>query len=105
MRLPVFNLALLCALAPLACSTAGDSGHDTDGHTSTGEHSTGSKGFAGLPCDDCLAAVTAALPTPEPAVEPAAYSVSRIEHVAVRRWAPQLARAPPRPPGQGPPLT
>ena len=61
------------------------------------------KGFAGLPCHDCLAAATAALPTPEPVIEPASYTISQVEHAPERSWAPQLARAPPRPPGQGPP--
>jgi hypothetical protein len=68
-----------------------------------GEHDKTGKGFAGLPCHDCLAATIAALPAPEPALEPIAYTLSVIEHAPERGWAPQLARAPPRPPGQGPP--
>lgn len=68
-----------------------------------GDHDKPSKGFAGLPCHDCLAATTAALATPEPVLEPIAYAVTVIEHAPERSWAPQLARAPPRPPGQGPP--
>lgn len=59
--------------------------------------------FAGLPCQDCLAAAVAALPAPDPAAEPVAYARARIDHGPERSWAPQLARAPPRPPGQGPP--
>lgn len=69
-----------------------------------GAHETGGKGFAGLPCADCLAASTAAVALPELAVEPTTYAAQRIEHAPERAWAPQLARAPPRPPGQGPPL-
>ncbi|HKR86783.1 MAG TPA: DUF2946 family protein [Phenylobacterium sp.] len=61
------------------------------------------KGFAGLPCHDCLAAATAALPTPEPVIEPASFTISQGEHAPERSWAPRLARGPPRPPGQGPP--
>lgn len=60
-------------------------------------------GFAGLPCPDCLVAASAALPAPEPLLLPISYAVAHVEHVAVRRTAPQLARAPPRPPSQGPP--
>ncbi|MET3526255.1 DUF2946 domain-containing protein [Phenylobacterium koreense] len=61
------------------------------------------KGFAGLPCHDCLAAAMAMVVTPELAVTPVAYV-----HVEIRRAAPTAplrprARAPPRPPGQGPP--
>lgn len=63
----------------------------------------GKGGFAGLPCQDCLSASTAALPAPEPLLLPVSYAVSHVEHVVVRRAAPQMARAPPRPPGQGPP--
>jgi hypothetical protein len=60
-------------------------------------------GFAGLPCQDCLTASTAALPAPAPVALPVAYVVAQVEHAAPHRAAPQLARAPPRPPGQGPP--
>ena len=68
-----------------------------------GDHDKGGKGFAGLPCHDCLAATTAALPAPEPVIERIAYASVFIEHAPERSWAPKLARAPPRPPGQGPP--
>lgn len=60
-------------------------------------------GFAGLPCQDCLVAATAALPAPAPVALPAVYVVAQVHHTVARRAAPQLARAPPRPPGQGPP--
>ncbi|CAN7190832.1 DUF2946 domain-containing protein [Phenylobacterium sp. LjRoot219] len=70
-----------------------------------GAHQTGGKGFAGLPCENCLAAATAAIPLPDPVAEPTVYATTRIEHAPERAWAPQLARAPPRPPGQGPPQT
>jgi hypothetical protein len=68
-----------------------------------GEHDKGGRGFAGLPCHDCLAATTAALPSPEPVLERITYATAFVEHAPERSWAPQLARAPPRPPGQGPP--
>lgn len=61
------------------------------------------KGFAGLPCQDCLGAATAALPAPEPIALPVAYIVAQVEHTTPIRSRPQIARAPPRPPGQGPP--
>lgn len=61
------------------------------------------KGFAGLPCQDCLAPATTALPPPQLAALPVAYTVARVSHAeTVRPWA-APARAPPRPPGQAPP--
>ena len=67
------------------------------------EPSQDDKGFAGLPCADCLAPSLAALPAPEPVATPVVYIAQRVEHTAAREHRPQLARAPPRPPGQGPP--
>ena len=61
------------------------------------------KGFAGMPCQDCLAAAMAVVQTPELAIAPVAYAVARIEHQPARRQLAPRARAPPRPPGQGPP--
>jgi hypothetical protein len=62
------------------------------------------KGFAGLPCADCLGAATAAtLPAPERPALPVAYEAPRVEHVETADLALRGARAPPRPPGQGPP--
>ena len=83
---------VVCTLAGVKTVTVG--GHETKG----------GKSFAGLPCADCLAATTSAVPAPELGVEPAVYAAARIDHAPERRWAPQVARAPPRPPGQGPPL-
>lgn len=62
------------------------------------------KGFGGMPCQDCLAAAMAAVAAnPIVAIEPVSYVVGRVEHApTVRQLAPR-ARAPPRPPGQGPP--
>ncbi|WP_374469155.1 DUF2946 family protein [Phenylobacterium sp.] len=61
-------------------------------------------GFAGLPCPDCLAGSTAALPPPDLAVAPVAYASGRVEHRPAAdenglRWA----RPPPRPPSRAPP--
>jgi len=84
---------VICTLTGVKTVTVG--GHQT----------TGGKKFAGLPCADCLAAAAAAVPLPDLTVERAVYAAARIEHAPERGWAPQLARAPPRPPGQGPPLT
>jgi hypothetical protein len=68
-----------------------------------GEEDAETPAFAGLPCPDCLTAASAAIVTPSVQVEPAAYAAARVEHAptAERRMA--FARAPPRPPGQGPP--
>lgn len=60
-------------------------------------------GFAGLPCHDCLAATLAVVVTPELAVAPVAYAAVVVRHAAPVRPLQPRARAPPRPPGQGPP--
>lgn len=65
--------------------------------------SPNSKGFAGLPCAQCVAVSLATTTPPDVAVAPVLYSV-RIEaapRAALTGVA--MARAPPRPPGQGPP--
>jgi len=62
-----------------------------------------SRGFAGMPCQDCLAAALAMTETPELAVQPVVYVAARIEHAPAERPIEPRARAPPRPPGQGPP--
>ena len=61
------------------------------------------KEFGGMPCQDCLAAAMAVVQTPELAIQPVAYAVARIEHEPARQQPAPRARAPPRPPGQGPP--
>jgi hypothetical protein len=61
------------------------------------------KGFAGLPCHDCLAATLAVVVTPELAVAPVAYEGVVIRHEVLAPKLQPRARAPPRPPGQGPP--
>jgi hypothetical protein len=66
------------------------------------QHESG-KGFAGLPCQDCLGPAVAALPASLAPPVAIAYSVTRIERSPLARYAVQPARAPPRPPGQGPP--
>jgi hypothetical protein len=60
----------------------------------------------GSPCADCLAAaLAAATPPPVLDIQPVAYAVTRVEHATpTDRIAPR-ARAPPRPPGQGPPAS
>lgn len=64
---------------------------------------THGKGFAGLPCPDCLtAAVAVVLAAPAVQVSvPTAYVATHYEPGPAVRLA--LARAPPRPLGQGPP--
>lgn len=68
-----------------------------------GEDGTPAKGFAGMPCDECLMAATAFVAPPQLQIQPVAYGVAleRPQRIADRP-APR-ARAPPRPPGQGPP--
>lgn len=61
------------------------------------------KGFAGMPCQNCLAAALAVTQTPELAVQPVIYQAARVEHAPAERPIEPRARAPPRPPGQGPP--
>ena len=64
------------------------------------------KGFAGMPCRDCLAAAMSAVaPAPAPAVQPVVYQAARLEHAPPVRLDPPNARAPPRPLGQGPPAS
>ena len=60
-------------------------------------------GFAGLPCHDCLAATLAVVVTPELAVVPVAYQGVVVRHDVAAPTLQPRARAPPRPPGQGPP--
>lgn len=62
------------------------------------------KGFAGLPCQDCLVAVSAFLATPVLSVEPGPAVFVRIAHDVRPAVRLALARAPPRPFGQGPPI-
>jgi len=61
------------------------------------------KGFAGLPCADCLtAAIAVVLNAPSGAVSgPVAFV--QVEHDVRPLVRLPFARAPPRPPGQGPP--
>lgn len=62
------------------------------------------KGFAGLPCQDCLAAASAVvMPPPQPAVVRVAYATAFVLDAPRAELTPRSARAPPRPPGQGPP--
>jgi len=61
------------------------------------------KGFAGMPCQDCLAASVVAVAPPLLAVEPASSAFVVVEHRAGPAVRLALARAPPRPFGQGPP--
>lgn len=61
------------------------------------------KGFAGLPCHDCLGATLAVTTTPELSVVPIAYVAERIVQAPTVEVVLRGARAPPRPFGQGPP--
>jgi hypothetical protein len=61
------------------------------------------KGFGGLPCAQCVAVALATTTPPDIAVAPVLYSarIQAAPRAALTGVA--LARAPPRPPGQGPP--
>ena len=61
------------------------------------------KGFAGMPCQNCLAGTLAVTQVPPLAVQPVIYTAERIERAPIGRHVKPRARAPPRPPGQGPP--
>jgi len=61
------------------------------------------KGFAGMPCQDCLAAAMAAVMTSPVTVRPVAYRVAAVVHAPDARPLAPRARGPPRPLGQGPP--
>lgn len=60
--------------------------------------------FAGLPCFDCVAAVTAAMAPPEPIIEPVAYAEQAVYAAPHRQRVHPAIRAPPRPPSRAPPL-
>lgn len=61
------------------------------------------KGFAGLPCAQCLAVALATTTAPDVAVAPVLYGVHVAPAPVAALTGVALARAPPRPPGQGPP--
>ena len=92
---------------------AADKAGDITICTADGAHSLDARGHAdspasrhGPPCQDCLAAaLVAAAPPPVLAIQPVAYAVARVEHLAASISIPPRARAPPRPPGQGPPAS
>jgi len=72
--------------------------------TVDGQDPAPKKGFAGLPCSQCVAASLATTQTPDSLVSGPVLYAARAEiapPMARRGMAP--ARAPPRPPGQGPP--
>jgi hypothetical protein len=105
-------LALLVqALIPAAAIARPDASGGIVICTATGTQTIGSdgkptvphKGFGGMPCQDCLAVAMAAVVAPELAVQPVAYAAERVEHAPVTSLVQPRARAPPRPPGQGPP--
>jgi hypothetical protein len=61
------------------------------------------KGFAGLPCQNCLAVAHALIPAPTLDATPVVHAVVHVVRPPAARFDRQPARAPPRPPGQGPP--
>ena len=104
--LALFGQALLPAAAMAAESLAFQVELCTDQGAKTvviGADGEVQKGFAGLPCHDCLGATIAALTSPELAVAPVSYVSVEIRHATPTAPLRPRARAPPRPPGQGPP--
>ena len=61
------------------------------------------KGFGGLPCAQCVAVALATTTPPDVAVAPVLYSARIAPAPRAALTGVALARAPPRPPGQGPP--
>jgi hypothetical protein len=87
--------------AVVICTAEGTQTVSADGRSAGAPASH--KRFGGMPCQDCLAAAMAAL-APAPAViEPVAYQTARADLTTSARPLAPRARAPPRPPGQGPP--
>jgi hypothetical protein len=85
---------VICAASGTATVTASLTG---------GERHEGRRGFAGMPCADCVAAAMAAVPAPGLTVQPVAYVGTKVEHGEDRAVMAPRARAPPRRLGQGPP--
>ncbi|THD60444.1 DUF2946 family protein [Phenylobacterium sp.] len=89
-------LTLCTATGTTIVSAAGPESHPGPAH----------KGFGGLPCQDCLSAAMAAIAAaPALGVRPVAYETARVEHISTAGFIAPRARAPPRPPGQGPPAS
>ena len=61
------------------------------------------KGFAGLACAQCVAVALATTTPPDIAVAPVLYAARIAPAPRAALTGVALARAPPRPPGQGPP--
>jgi hypothetical protein len=85
--------------ALVICTATGTQTITPDGDPATAPK----KGFGGMPCQDCLAAALAVVAAAPVTVERVAYQAARVEHAPVRSVFAPRARAPPRPPGQGPP--
>jgi len=90
--------------ATVICTAAGTQTIAADGAAKAPKPGDPQHGFGGMPCQDCLAAAMAAVtPPPCVAMQPVVYTIARVEHAPVVRLLAPRARAPPRPPGQGPP--
>ncbi len=61
------------------------------------------KGFGGMPCAQCVAVSLATTTPPAVAVAPVLYAARIAPAPVAALTGVALARAPPRPPGQGPP--
>jgi hypothetical protein len=85
------------------CTATGTLTIGSDGKPEAPHSKAPHKGFGGMPCQDCLAVAMAAVVTPDLAVQPVAYAAERVVHAPVTPLLEPRARAPPRPPGQGPP--
>lgn len=84
-------------LAMVVCAVDG-------GHTVRVDHVPAPrKGFAGLPCPDCLTAAVAMVLAAPLSLSPAPAHFVRVSHDVRPAVRIAFARAPPRPFGQGPP--
>jgi hypothetical protein len=84
--------------SPAICSLAGAHASIDAAHGSRS-----GKGFAGLACLDCVTCAVAATAAPSPATLAVRNARLATEAPHPPELTPRLARAPPRPPGQGPP--
>jgi hypothetical protein len=110
--LAVFALLVQALIPAAAMAARSDPAGTTIICTATGTQTLAADGkpatphkrdFGGMPCQDCLAAALAIVaPAPAPSVQ-VAYAIARVEHAPARPILSPRARAPPRPPGQGPP--
>jgi hypothetical protein len=96
--IPTMAMAAPAVGSMVLCTVGGTETFPTDGKSGAPAP------HRGPPCHDCLAAaLVAAEPPPALEIRPVVYAVAPVEHAAGPARITPRARAPPRPPGQGPP--